>query len=266
MTEQPLEDLIALWHTAVTDFHALAAQISDQEWHLPTDLQGWDVSAVVAHVAHLEHVVAGGTHEAVDIGSPAHVKNLLGEYTEQGIVARHGQTRADLLAEIGEARASRSGALATSPPDPDATAPDVFGLLGWTNRTLMHNRIGDIWMHEQDLRRALDRPGNLDGPVATAVISHYLRALGYVLGKGAGAESGQSGRLEVGDLEATAEVGEDGRGRSAEVADPTTTVRLSREAYVILAGGRRPVDAVEARIDGDHDLGARLLAALTLTP
>lgn len=266
MTEAALDDLIALWHTSVSDFHALVDQITDDQWHQPTDLAGWDVASIVAHVAHLEHVVAGGNHEAVDIGAPDHVKNVLGEYTEQGVVARHGRTRDELVAEIAQARTARSGVLATSPPDPDATAPDVFGLLGWTNETLLRNRIGDIWMHEQDLRRALRHPGNLDGPVGTFVINHYLRALGYALGKGAKAAIGESTRVDIDDISSTAIVGEDGRGRRADVADPTTSIKLSREAYIVLAGGRRPVEAVEATLEGDRDLGRRVLKSLTVTP
>ena len=266
MTDQAFDDLIVLWHAAASDFHTFAAGISDDEWHQSTELAGWDVAAVVAHVAHLEHVVAGGSHEAVDIGAPEHVKNLLGEYTEQGIVARRGRTRSELLDEMAEARAARSASLVASPPDPDATSPGVFGLLGWTNQTVIHSRIGDIWMHEQDLRRTLQRPGNLDGDVGRSVIRHYLRGLGYALGKGAKADIGQSARVEVGDIEAVAMVGEDGRGRSAEVADPTVVISLSREAYIVLAGGRRPADTVDASIQGDRDLGDRLLNALTLTP
>jgi uncharacterized protein (TIGR03083 family) len=266
VTAPSTEQLIDIWHAAVSDFHALATSLTDQDWHRPTDLPGWDVAAVVAHVAHLEHVVAGGGHEAVDIGSPAHVKNPLGEYTEQGVVARRGRTPDELAAEIDQARVARASAWATSPPDPDSTAPDVFGLLGWTNDTLLRNRIGDIWMHEQDLRRALGRPGNLDGPVGGFVIRHYLRALGYALGKGAEAEIGQSVRLIVGDISATAIVGEDGRGRPADVAEPTASITLSREGYLVLAGGRRTVETVQRTVLGDPDLADRVLRSLTVTP
>ncbi|BBH16697.1 hypothetical protein Back2_09840 [Nocardioides baekrokdamisoli] len=266
MTDPSLDDLIVLWHTAVSDFRAFAADITDDQWHHATDLAGWDVAAVVAHIAHLEHVVAGGGHEPVDIGAPEHVKNVLGEYTEQGVVARRGRTRDELVTEIDEARVTRAASLAAAPPDPDATAPDVFGLLGWTNDTLLRNRIGDIWMHEQDLRRTLQRPGNLDGAVGTFVIKHYLRALGYALGKGAKAAIGQSARVDVGDITATAVIGEDGRGRAAEVPGPTTTISLSREAYIVLAGGRVPLDRVEVSFEGDGDLATRLLNALTVTP
>lgn len=262
-----LDDLIALWYTAVSDFRAFAAEVTDEDWHHATDLPGWDVAAVVAHVAHLEHVVSGGGHDAVEIGTPPHVKNVLGEYTEQGVVARRGRTREELLAEIDAAQASRSATLTATPPDPDATAPDVFGLLGWSNDTLLRNRIGDVWMHEQDLRRALGRPGNLDGEVGTFVINHYLRALGYALGKGAKADVGQSARLDLGDISAAAVVGEDGRGRPAKVDQPTATIALSREDYIVLAGGRRQADSVRpSAVVGDAALADRLLSALTVTP
>lgn len=267
MTAPSLNELIPLWHVAVRDFHAFAADISDDQWHRGTDLAGWDVAAVVAHVAHLEDIVAGGIHEPVDIGAPEHVKNVLGEYTEQGVVARRGRTCEELVAEIERAAATRVAALAAAPPDPDATAPGVFGLLGWTNDTVLRNRIGDIWMHEQDLRRTLGRPGNLDGAVGTFVIKHYLGMLGYALGKGAKASIGQSARVDIGDISATALVGDDGRGRLADVAEPTTAMRLGREDYILLAGGRRPADAIHPdAISGDTMLAHRLLRAMTMTP
>lgn len=265
-----VRDLVDLWWSAVGDFTAYVRGIDAAQWHTPTDLAGWDVSAVVAHVAHLESVVAGGPHEPVDIGDPAHVKGLMGTFTEQGVVARRGRTREELLDEIDVATARRRDELLAALPDPAVPAPSVFGMIGWDNRTLLSNRPFDIWMHEQDLRRATGGhggSGGLDGPVADHVIDVLQRSLAYVVGKRTDAARGSSVRLVVeGCSPVTVLVGDDGRAARAEVAEPTTTITLDREAFVVLGGGRRTPEQVAASIEGDEALGRQVLAHLAVTP
>ena len=76
-------------------------------------------------------------------------------------------------------------------------------------------------------------------------------------------------RLEVaGHAPVTVAVGEDGRGRLAtpEDGEPTTTLSMDRETFVVLAGGRRAAAADGVRISGDTPLGERVASALAVTP
>ncbi|HMU35831.1 MAG TPA: maleylpyruvate isomerase N-terminal domain-containing protein, partial [Marmoricola sp.] len=85
MTPQAgLLHLIETWRQATADLVALARTIEINQWESPTALDGWDVKDVVAHCAHLEAILAGAPEETIEIGSPPHVKNLMGAYTEQG--------------------------------------------------------------------------------------------------------------------------------------------------------------------------------------
>jgi uncharacterized protein (TIGR03083 family) len=262
-----LRDLVDLWWTAVGDFTTYVRGLGEAHWREPTDLDGWDVAAVVAHVAHLESVVAGHPHEQVDIGTPAHVKSLMGSFTEEGVVARRGRTRDELLSEIAVTTTERRDELLADLPDPEVPAPGVFGMLGWDNRTLLSNRPFDIWMHEQDLRRATGGSARLDGPVAEHVIAVLQRSLGYVVGKRTDAAPGDSVRLVVdGCAPVTVLVGDDGRAARAEVADPTATITLDREAFIVLAGGRRTPEQVAASVAGDEALARQVLAQLAVTP
>lgn len=262
-----LRDLVDLWWTAVGDFTAYVRGIEESHWHAPTDLAGWDVAAVVAHIAHLEAVVAGRQHEQVDIGEPAHVKSLMGTFTEEGVIARRDRSREELLEEIAAVTAERRDELLADLPDPAVPAPGVFGLLGWDNRTLLSNRPFDIWMHEQDIRRATGGDARLDGPVADHVIGVLQRSLGYVVGKRTDAAPGDSVQLLVeGCSPATVLVGDDGRAARADVADPTSTISLDREAFVVLAGGRRTPEQVAATVEGDEALARQVLANLAVTP
>lgn len=263
-----MHPLIETWWSSLAEFQDLVATLTDEEMRLPTDLPGWDVGAVVSHVAHLEATVAGEPHDgsaAVEVGNPPHVTGMMGVFTEQGVIARRGRTRDQLLAEIATASTRRRAEVEATPPVPEDPAPGVFGMIGWSNALLLKNRPFDIWMHEQDIRRAVGRPGGFDSDGARHVVGHLLASTPFVLGKKAGAAVGESLRLEVaGHDPVTVEIGEDGRGRPASVESPTVTIRLSAEAYVELAGGRR-TDA-QVVVEGDQELGRRVLANLNVTP
>ncbi len=124
-------------------------------------------------------------------------------------------------------------------------------------------------MHDQDVRRAVDRPGGYDTPVAEHVLALFGGALPMVWGKRVGAPVGAVGRLVLSDRpgwQHTARVGEDGRAVRDDAATPTTEVALTAEDYVVLSGGRRGVEATDPEISGDEELGRRLLASLAVTP
>jgi hypothetical protein len=87
--------------------------------------------------------------------------------------------------------------------------------------------------------------------------------------KRAQAPAGCVVRLEVAGHEpAIAVVGEDGRGRpgTADDVEPTVTLGMDRETFVLLAGGRRAAAPGDVRISGDAELGERVLAAMGVTP
>ena len=54
-----LAGYVDVWWQAVNDFTGLLEQIPAEQWSTPTDLDGWDVHAVAAHIAHLEGILAG---------------------------------------------------------------------------------------------------------------------------------------------------------------------------------------------------------------
>jgi uncharacterized protein (TIGR03083 family) len=192
----------------------------------------------------------------------------MGTYTEQGGVARKDRTPTELVAEIREATARRRAELTAATLDPAAPAQGAFGLLGWTTERLFKNRPLDIWMHQQDIRRAVGRPGGLDSPIAQHVADYFLESVGFVVGKKVGAPIGTTVTVTVdGSEPVSVVVGDDGRARSADVVnDPTVSIAMDREAWIVLAGGRRTPDAVDVTLEGDHELGAAILANLAVTP
>ena len=268
--QERLAGYVAIWWQAVGDLTILLEELPAEQWSTPTDLPGWDVHAIAAHTAHLEGVLAGNPEETVEVGEPDHARGLMGLYTEQGVVARRDRTADELINEIREAATRRHTALLADPPTDGSAKPDrIFGGIGWDWQTLLRNRPLDLWMHEQDVRRAVGRPGGLDSPAAAHTVDYLSESLGYVLAKRAGAAPGSTVRLDVVGHEPVAYgVDEQGRGHRLPTLpeDPTVTVSTDRESFVVLAGGRRtpPDDAV--RIGGDVELGRRLLDLLAVTP
>jgi uncharacterized protein (TIGR03083 family) len=230
------------------------------------------VRAVASHLAHLESELAGNPQEQVEVPPAPHVKGLMGQFTEAGPLARASWSTERIVDELESSVEKRYGELVDAPPsDPGAPGPGFAGLVGWSWETLLGNRCVDMWMHEQDIRRATGRPGGLDGPGAARVADVFARSLPYVLGKKVGAPAGTTVVLHITGSHArelAATVGQDGRGTPVAPPpdDPTVRITLGFEAWTVLAGGRRAVDAVEAEVTGDRELGRRILENLAVTP
>ncbi|WP_191277565.1 maleylpyruvate isomerase family mycothiol-dependent enzyme [Nocardioides flavus (ex Wang et al. 2016)] len=265
-----LSVLVTVWWEAVDSFAAVLEHVGDDEWSTPTDLPGWDVHAVAAHTAHLEALLAGRPHDDVEVVDAPHARGMMGQFTEQGVIARRDVPGDALITEIRESTTARHTQLLADPPtDASAPAPGVFGAIGWTTGQLLRNRPLDVWMHEQDVRRALGRPGNLDSAAAVHSADHLMQSLPFIVAKRAAAPAGTVVRLDVsGHAPVAAVVGDDGRGRltPGEDGEPTVALTTDRETFVLLAGGRRAARPGDVRVTGDAELGARVLAAMAVTP
>ena len=147
---------------------------------------------MASHIAHLEcdprRRPGGdrGRRRAAD-----HVTGLMGLYTEIGVVNRRDASPDAIINEIRSPRPP--GTPRCSPTRRPTRAPSptvIFGGVGWDWRTLLRNRPLDVWMHEQDVRRAVDRPGGMDSAAARHTAEYLAESLGYVLAKRVGAPAG----------------------------------------------------------------------------
>ncbi len=268
--EDTLRGYVDVWWQAVDDFTHLLEGLAPDDWARETDLPGWDVRAVAAHTAHLEAVLAGAPDEPVDIGERDHVRGVIGAYAEQGVVARGEASPDELITEIRVSTTKRHTALLQEPPRDAAAKPDnVFGAMGWSWATLLRNRPLDIWMHEQDIRRAVGRPGNLDSAPAEHAAVYLAESLGLVVAKRVGAEPGTTVVLDV-EGQPTTAVAVNDAGRGERLADapslPTVSISTDRESFIVLAGGRRAPEAGRVTLSGDIALGQRVLDLMAVTP
>ena len=267
-----LQGLIDAWRNATGDAVSLLRSLKPGDWEKQTDLPGWDVRCVAAHLAHLESELAGLPQEQVDVPEAEHIKGLMGQFTEMGPVAREGWSTDQIIDQLEEAVAIRSKALADDPPtDGSAPGPGFAALIGWTWETLLSNRPLDVWMHEQDVRRAVDRPGGLDTAAAAHVADVFSKSVSYVLAKRAGAAPGTTLVLDVTGPNArriAAGINDEGRGSllPEAPAEPTTAITIDFESWIVLAGGRRTPDLARFTIEGDENLGRKFLENLAVTP
>jgi uncharacterized protein (TIGR03083 family) len=263
---------VEAWRSSTADVLALLRDLPAEDWDLPTDLPGWSVRAVAAHLAHLEAELAGLPQQSHPVDQADHIKNPLGRHTEAGVVGRRDREPEQIIEELQAATRIRSDQLEADPPtDPEAMPERTPGGLPWPWGRTLSNRALDMWMHEQDIRRAVGRPGHLDTLGAEHVGGQILTSFPYVVGKAAGAPPGSTVVLRVtGDQEAElgVEVGPDGRARPhPEIeGDPTVSLLMDFEVAVILFGGRRPVDSVEVGVTGDTALARAILEGMAVTP
>jgi uncharacterized protein (TIGR03083 family) len=261
----PLEPFVQAWRGTADDLLDLLPSLTGDDWTQPTDLPGWTVHDVAAHLAHLEAVLAGHDDEVQMRGPDGRVS---ADYTQLGVDARAGRAPADLIEEFRSAVDARTERFDAGLPDPAAPASVTPGGVGWTWEVLLRNRAIDAWAHEQDIRRAVGRPGSLGSGGAQVTTHSFAAGMPFVLGKRVAPPAGTSVLWRVtGEvpMEIGAVVGDDGRASSHVGGDPTTTLTLTSEAFTVLAAGRRTPDQVDVQIDGDDELGHAVLRAMVLT-
>ena len=263
-TDQELVDrLDEVW----TSIDAVGAELDEAEWKRETECPGWTVQDQVAHLAHIEGRLLGRPDpEHAPPDDLPHVKNSFGKINEVFVDSRRSWPGADVLAEFHDVTRERVAGLR-------ALSADDFGADSWTPmgpgtvRDLLPFRIFDAWVHEQDMRRAVGRPGDLDTAVAEQGLGMVTASMSFVVGKKVGPPEGSVVVFSLsGPLARDVAVGiVDGRGRLLDAAptDPTVTLRMSTETYARLGCGRLDPAVTAANGDvsfeGDAALGQRVV-------
>ena len=260
-----LDTYVRGWHESATSIVALAGELDDADWARPTDCDEWTVKDVLAHLAHLETELCNSEQNGRERSIAT---DIVSAYTAAGVEARRDRTPAELIAELAGAVELRAARLADPPEDPSALAPVTPGGVAWSWATLLRNRSIDVWVHEQDIRRATGRPGGLDSTGAHVAVMTFSFAMPYVLGKRVQPPAMSTVRWNVtGEtpLELVARVGEDGRASAIEsLAEPTVTLTMSTETFIVLTAGRREPDEVDVEVEGDQGLGRATLSAMSI--
>lgn len=260
-----IDKLDQTWHAIIE----LCAGLSEQDWKTPTDLPGWSVQDNLSHLIGFERALEGlpaTEHRTDQLG---HTRNQLGASNEHEVDVRRPLAGAAVLAEWEPLVAQRLATL-RSADDAYFDQPTDTPAGPGTMTDNLQLRILDSWSHEQDIRRALGRPGSLDTPSAEHTIDRLVRTLPIVIGKRAGTPEGDSVAFEITGPVHRSLTYEVIDGRAKQVEAPSkpavTTVSMDSDTFATLALGRRSADAYADRItiDGDTELGGRIVAGLNM--
>lgn len=238
-------------------------------WELATDCPGWTVRDQLSHLIGTELGLLGRAAPAAPEPMPGHVRNLIGEVNEAWIEGRRGVPGTEVLAEFVDVTTRRLEELA-------GFAPERWDELGWSPvgqapyREFMQIRIFDSWVHGQDIRVAVDRPGDRFGRGEEVAITRVALGMPYVVGRKVAPPDQTTVLFEVGGpLARTVAVGMEGTRASVlddPPATPTVRIGLSSEHFIRLGCGREAPDQVlsagEIALEGDETLGTRIMQAM----
>lgn len=236
------------------------------DWDRATGCPGWSVRDILAHVVGVEAILAGDAEPEHELPTDLpHVRNDFGRYMEVHVDARRQVATDDLAAELHDVLARRRKQVDRVSDLGD----EIRSVMGTTGPAapLLTIRVFDLWMHEQDLRRALGRPGHRTGPAVDVCMRRIAKGLASEL----------PDRLETSAVVVIEVTGETPRTLAVDLGsgavldsapgDAATTLRLDLDGFVALVGGRADAPSVDdLDVDGDQELGRRLAAAMAVTP
>lgn len=246
-------------------------ELSEAQWRSPSVLPGWSVQDVVAHMIGTESMLAGlvPPEPDDDPASLPHVRNEIAARNERWVLALRPEEPKAVLDRFVEITGERLRALRDM-PDED------FYRRGWTPAgedayaRFMRIRVFDCWLHEQDIRMSVDRPGHDSGPCAEMSLDEVAGAVPYLVGKRAGAPDGSAVSIQLtGPVIREFHVEVNGRAKAVDqLSRPATvTVSLSSNLFFQLTGGRVDPEAHLSAVEiaGDQSLGLRVARNLAFT-
>ena len=252
-----------------------SAACSDDEWAQADRPARAGTSARSPHTSRTSSPSSPATRRSRSRSRrPPHIVSPMGAYTERGPIARavvddrRDHQRAGALLRPAACRAARR------PTHGPAWRTDRGPRAASAGPGRRCCRTGplDVWMHEQDIRRAVGRPGGLDSAAAAHTAGVFARGLGYVVGKRIAPPPGHHRRARrhrrrssctspSRSVTTAAAARLDQEPPSRRSAWSPTSSRTSCCA----AGDAAPTTST-VTVEGDAELGGGSLAALAVTP
>ncbi|MHC5702918.1 maleylpyruvate isomerase family mycothiol-dependent enzyme [Streptomyces sp. PKU-MA01144] len=274
MTVHPsLQTYADAWTHSIEAISELVQPLAEGEWNRPTPCPAWSVRDIVSHIIGMECEMLGDPRPIHSLPRDLyHVRSEFARYMEMQVDVRRHHTAPEMTSELEYTIIRRNRQLRNENRSPETMVRAPLGA-EQTLEQAYRMRAFDVWVHEQDLRAALNAPGNLDSPGAFVARDQFISALPKVVAKGAGAPPHSAVVVDVhGPVEflRTVRVGADGRGTvdGSPSLGPAVTLALDWETYVRLAAGRvRPAAVADRiKIEGDPGLAEAILESFAVTP
>lgn len=260
-----LNELFATW-SAIGE---LCEPLTEAQWKTPTACPGWSVQDIISHLIGIERGMMGMEPTAHRTVPRDYVKNPIGEANEHEVDSRRSLTGAQVLSEWSDVAIRRTAALRTAEESYFSTAART-PLGPGTVADFLRLRVLDCWIHEQDIRRALNIPGHESGPAAESTIDRLLNTLPMVIGKRSATPEGDSVNFRITGPVRRSLFITVLNGRAAVVDTPPinmrTTFTIDSNTFVALATGRESAEAAVSRwsATGDKELGLRIAQNLNM--
>jgi uncharacterized protein (TIGR03083 family) len=268
-----LQPSIDAWTQSIEAISELVSPLTEGEWNRRTECPGWSVRDVVSHVIGLECEALGDPRPIHTLPRDLyHVTDETTRYMEVQVDVRRHHTGPEMTGELEYTIIRRCRQLRTDKRPPTHRVPSpAFGEMPL--EVFLRLRAFDVWVHEQDIRRALGQPGNLDSPAAHISRDMMLAGLPKVIAKKAAVPPRSAVVFDInGPLEflRTVRVDEEGKGSvsSSPSLGPVVTFTTDWETYARLACGRVKARRVADRlkVEGDPETADRILANFSITP
>jgi uncharacterized protein (TIGR03083 family) len=183
------------------------------------------------------------------------------------------QAGAQVLDAFLEVTAERLRILPTL-SDEVLAGPSPISPRGEALRDHLARRVVDCWAHEQDIRRAVSRPGHDTGAVVSHVMDRMLGGLGPVVARRVGALPDSTVVVALtGPYRQTLALRVEGdRATPCDPVPDLPTVRLSMdsETFACLCIGRWDAEKVlesgRVLLAGDRELGRTIVRQMSVTP
>lgn len=242
---------------AADAFHGLLSTLDEQDWKTPA-LRGLDVQGLVGHLIGVEADVQRGLARDPAVADARHVEST------QAWAVRQASRCPVLTRDDWRRAADRTLELARSaePARPDGGCDARIAVHGMRLplQALLVVRAFELWVHENDIRRAVGRPPSVpDPPVLRLMSDLAARMLPY-----AAARTGLRGPVDV-HLVLTGPGG--GTWDIAIGGDSPTPAAVAIVADAVgfcrLAANRVSAADLDLHITGDSGRAAGVLAAAT---
>ena len=190
-----LDGLVGAYEQTTRAVIDLGQTMSARDFAKDTECPGWTVKDQFSHIAGIEGWLDGATPPRLDLPELPYVKNEQGEFIELFVQERRSREGADIVGELEDILESRLSQLR------DATMTEETAVRGPFGRTTAAKaitlRASDIWVHEQDIRTAVGRPGDLDTPAAAVFVAAVIRAFPRVVARDAKVPVGHAVIIDV---------------------------------------------------------------------
>jgi uncharacterized protein (TIGR03083 family) len=258
-------NVVDLQEMAFSALDELCSSLSPEEWAKTTDCPGWSVQDNLSHIIGTESMLLGRPAPEHDPGTKPWIRNPIGAGNEVQVDFRRGRAPQEILDEFREVTGERMKIL-RSMSDADLDGESWTPIGQGTVRDLLAIRTMDCWVHEQDIRRAVGKPGSLDGPIAKHVFGRHGGAMPFVIGKKVAPPDGTTVVFDVAGLGtiAVAKVGKRASALESVPDNPAVKLSMGLETFNCLSCGRGDPStlAKSVTIEGDEALGQQIIGQM----